>query len=278
MAFAALAFTPATAPSGEIVVPLRVQDRNNMMLVDCKVDGVPCTLIFDTGATHTSLDRTFAARALPDSKTEDVVVAGETNVRDKPVSVRVKTLSVGGAEFGGFSVMSVNLGHLSGTVGTKVDGVLGMNVISRVPCLLSAGTGKVVFNPSESRLEGFGQKVRSASPDPLEIAFGMRNRSGRFAILVDSGASFTFMNSRHWPKAEGDVDLGASDVNGKGAMKATRGATAPLQLGTPIEITPLVGDDAPDCIGADTLKRYDMLIEAPFARFRALKLPHIGGC
>ena len=268
---AAKAFTPAGAPTAEIVVPLRVIERNNMMIVSAKVDGAPCALLFDTGATHTSLDASFASKVLTNSTPVEVAIAGDTNVKSRPVALKVAELEIGEAKFTDFSVMSVDLGHLPKSVGEPVVGVLGMNVISRVPTLLSAGSGRVVFNPGVNERNGFARPVRSASPDPLEIVFGIRKGGKPFPVLVDSGASMTFMNAAHWPRGTNNVAIAASDVNGSSGLNAAPGERAELPLGIPVEIFPMVGDSVPDCIGADTLKRYDMLMEAPFVSFRKFR-------
>lgn len=273
VASAAHAFSPKGAPDAEVRVPLRVLPGNNMMLVAATVNGTPCSLLFDTGATHTSLDSAFAAKALAGVSPKEVVISGDTNVKDRPVSLEVESLTVGDAKFTGFSVMSVNLSHLTPSIGAQVDGVLGMNVISCVPVLVSAGGGEVVFNPGEPRKQGFGNALKSVSPDPLEIMFGLRLRGRPVPILVDSGASMSFMNSKNWPKGTNDVSMASTDANGRSGMSASLGAKAVLPLGTSVEFQPFVSDSAPDCIGADVLKRYDMLLEAGTVRFRSFNAP-----
>ena len=81
-------FLPETAPTNDTPVAVRVLG-NNMPIVRGEVDGKPCTLLFDTGATHTTLDKGFVERELKDHKIEKVVLAGVTNVEEKRAGLSV---------------------------------------------------------------------------------------------------------------------------------------------------------------------------------------------
>ena len=105
-------FLPETAPTNDTHVAVRVLG-NNMPIVRGEVDGKPCTLLFDTGATHTTLDRGFVERELKEHKLEKVVLAGVTNVEGLPSLVHAGSFKVGVAEFGDFDVMVLDISHFS---------------------------------------------------------------------------------------------------------------------------------------------------------------------
>ena len=262
-------FLPAGAPTNEVRVAVRVLE-NNMPLVDCLVDGRPCTLLFDTGATHTTLGRAFVARELPDRKLEKVVLGGETNVEGAPSLFRVASLKVDAAEFSDFDMMALDLSHLPSGIGAKVDGVLGMNVIGRVPVMVSLGSREAFFLPARRRLGGFTNSVARVMSDPLSIALVATLGARRFGVIVDSGATFSFLGQdTGWPASEERAGISATDVNGSGSELAPRrGRPGELLLGIPLSLSPMIVPEPMNRVGADALLRYDMLVFRRGVAFR----------
>lgn len=91
----------------QVVVPLVVCEPTHMLLVEGSLDGTPCTLVFDTGATHTSFDEEFIAKALPEAHPEPVMLAGTSNANFVPKIAMSKTLKVGEVAFEGYPVMAI---------------------------------------------------------------------------------------------------------------------------------------------------------------------------
>ena len=254
-------FLPETAPTNDTPVAVRVLG-NNMPLVRGEVDGKACTLLFDTGATHATLDRGFVERELKGRKLEKVVLAGVTNVEGLPSLMHVDSLKVGAAEFCDFDVMVLDIAHLHEGIGEKIDGVLGMNVIGRVMTLVSLGGGEVVFSPRRERLDGFTNAVARAASDPFSIDLKARYGEKEIPLIVDSGASMTFLGRDFgWPVTDEKAEISAADVNGLGnAMRPVVGREGVLTLGIPLSIRPMVVAEPMNRIGADTLLKYDLLI------------------
>jgi len=272
-AFSGDPYLPASAPTNDVAVAVRVLG-NNMPIVRGEVDGKPCTLLFDTGATHTTLDRGFVERELKGRKIEKVVLAGVTNVEGLPSLVHAGSFKVGEAEFRDFDVMVLDLSHLPKGIGEGVDGVVGMNVIGRVMTLVSLGAGEAVFAPARSRLAGFTNAVERAMSDPFSIALRAGYGEMSIPLIVDSAASMTFLGRETgWPATDERVSLSATDVNGNGSGIAPAvGKPGELSLGIPVSIKPMVVAEPMNRIGADTLLKYDLLIGWRRVAFR----PHLG--
>ena len=276
-------FVPRSAPTNEVRVAVYVRPGNRMPLVECTVDGRRATMIFDTGAAHTTLDVGFVARELPGHALQKVAMVGSTNVERQPSLVHAASLNVGAAEFADFDLMALDLSHLRKSVGARVDGIIGMNVIGRTMTLVSLGSGEVVFAPVRTRLAGFEKpvdRVRQAAfggrPDPFSIDIDAEYNGRRLPLFVDSASSITVVEQASaWPAADKEVEIDAADVNSGGSeVKSRRGEPGEIMAGVPLRLEPeVVPDgvlyrDGRGRIGADTLLRYDMLVGASRVAFR----------
>lgn len=276
-------FVPRSAPTNEVRVAVDVRPGNRMPLVECTVDGRPATMIFDTGASHTTLDVGFVARELLGRALQKVAMVGSTNVERQPSLVHAASLNVGEAEFADFDLMALDLSHLRKSVGARVDGIIGMNVIGRTMTLVSLGSGEVVFAPVRTRLAGFEKpvdRVRQAAfggrPDPFSIDIDAEYNGRRLPLFVDSASSITVVEQASaWPAADKEVEIDAADVNSGGnGVKSRRGEPGEIMAGVPLRLEPeVVPDgvlyrDGRGRIGADTLLRYDMLVGASRVAFR----------
>ena len=265
-------FLPKGAPKAPASAALRILPGKNMAFVTAALDGCECTLLFDTGATHTTFDIGFMKREFPKKQLGDVALAGVTNVEGAPKVFHADSLKVGEAEFMDFDVMALDIAHLVPGIGVKIDGVLGMNVIGRVPSLTSFGAAKVVFAPSGADCAGFGEGIARFRGDAMSVAVVPALGERKFGLIVDSAASFTFLDkSLGWPSTGEPVNLGAVDVNGGAAMAAERGRKGKLKLGIDVEMAPLLVGAPMNRIGADTLLAYDMLVDLAQVRFRKFR-------
>lgn len=267
-------FWAEKAPTNEVRVALNVLQGRNMPMVGAKINGVDCTLLLDTGATHTTFNLDFVKKCVPDAKLEPVLLAGETNVAGAPSYFKVDSLDLGDARFENFGAMALDLSHLPAAMGVKVDGILGMNTIGRVPMALSLKNGFVVFCPGEAAKEGFDKTTLRYRGDPMSIML-LAVKDGRsFGVIVDSGASMTFLrNSTGWPTTGEQAEFPAVDVNGQTGLAPQKGVRGPLTVGRNLAITisPLVVDAADPSmnrIGSDVLLEYDMLVDGFTVSFR----------
>ena len=262
-------FWAATAPRKECRVRLKLLPRNNMPLVEGEVDGAKGTFLLDTGATHTTFDLSFVKKNLPQAKLTPVALMAESNVEGAPRYMRVKSMKLGTAEFCDFGAMALDISHLHASIGSKVDGILGMSTVGRVPCIVSFGAGEVVFAPGKESLAGFGRPVQRSLSDPMSVLLPVKFGERTVEVLVDSGASFTFLSrDTGWPTTGEAANVPAVDINGKAALAPLVGKKGVLPVGDGIEVSPLVVAAPMNRIGSDVLKGYDMLIAGRYVSFR----------
>ena len=266
-------FIPKGAPETQTVVRVSVLKGKNMPLVKAKLDGRDCTLLFDTGATHTTIDIAFVRRELKGAKLEKVALGGMTNVEGAPMLFHAASLQIGGAEFRDFDIMALDLSGLGPGIGTKVDGIAGMNVIGATPFLLSLGEGRAVFRPDEKERAGFKEGIARYADDAMSVAMTPVYGGRKFGLIVDSAASLTFLDkSLGWPSTGEKEELGAVGVNGGSGIGCERGKRGCLGLGMEVEIEPRLVPQHVNCIGADALLRYDMLVDSESVRFRRCRV------
>ena len=267
-------FWAASAPTNEVRVAMEVLEGRNMPLVKAKLNGVELIMLLDTGATHTTFDLSFVKRAMPDAELKPVMLVGDSNVEGVPSYFQVGSLEVGGAKFGDFGAMALNLSHLPSAIGAKIDGILGMNTIGRVPVLISLSKGEVVFCPGEEARKGFEKWTTRFPGDPMSIVLKAVNDGKAFGMIVDSGASMTFLlAATGWQTIGEKADFPAVDINGSTGLAPQRGVPGRLVVGgeLALEIAPLVvesRDPSMNRIGSDTLRRYDMLVDGFAVSFR----------
>jgi hypothetical protein len=202
------------------------------------------------------------------------MLMGDSNVEGAPVYFQAESLEIGGAKFGDFGAMALNLSHLPASMGVKVDGILGMNTIGRVPFVLSLSKGEVVFCPGEEARKGFDKWTTRFPGDPMSIMLKAVNDGKAFGMIVDSGASMTFLlSATGWPTTGEKADFSAIDINGSTGLAPQRGESGRLVVGRDLalEISPLVVDSrdpSMNRIGSDTLRRYDMIVDGFKVSFR----------
>lgn len=242
---------------------LEVQPQNGMPLVEAEVDGVKCTLLVDTGASHTTLDLGFVTNRLAQVELREVELVGNTNVAMAPKFAGVSKLKIGETILEVEGMMVLDLGHLSASVGKRVDGILGMNHLRQRPCLISLKRGEIKWNPEEAETEGFRQvRVRPRGMTYEILAIGPDGK--RMALLVDTGSSFTFVSSALWEEGEDEVRLGATDVNARTDLKLKRGKKGKIGCGGNLSLTiePIISaDDFHNQLGADVFKNVDILLK-----------------
>lgn len=264
-------FVPRRAPDAPGRAELKVS-HGNMLFVNCELNGKPCVMLFDTGATHTTFDLSFIKREFPDTPMRQVMDTGDTNVNQNPFVFNVGTLKVGEAEFADFSAMAIDLGGLGRMADGKLVGVLGMNVIGASRTLVSLGKSEVVFGLGEEAREGFkNPAVRRNDRFDFTILLVSDCGKGNFPLIIDTGSTWTFLQRDcGWPASTNEFSMTARDINGASALKPVVGEKGMLNLRphAEIEISPLLVPQPLNRIGSDTLRKYDLLIEPGAVGFR----------
>lgn len=258
-------------------VPLRIHSANNLQTLQATLNGKPCTLLFDTGASHTTFNAAFIASALPDLPRQPLILPGQTNVRQRPDIISVKALQLGNTTLCDFYAMVLPLDHLSRAVGTPIDGILGTNSIAYAPCLISLRQAAVTWAPAPESLPERLAKAPTLpiAPEraplaPITLLARREPEGATCPLLLDSGSSYTFLPTFFWPAAEETLALAATNVNASNQKRYQRGQPGSLLLGDcALPVTPLLTDQDHHQIGADLLANYDLFVDF---RLRILKV------
>lgn len=106
----------------EITIPLkRVQ---NLFLIEATIDSIHGNFIFDTGAPHLVLNKTY----FRNGKRSESNTYGITGGGDNVMNTKVDSLSLGDLYFTKVDADIVNLGHIEDARGVKILGLLGANL------------------------------------------------------------------------------------------------------------------------------------------------------
>lgn len=243
-------------------VELIVQPHNGMALVEGLVDGTSCTLLVDTGASHTTLDLGFVTNRLAGAALREVELVGRTNVASAPKFVETKALTIGEMTFKTEGLMALDLSHLSGAVGRRVDGILGMNHLRETPCILSLKRKTLTWNPPRAEYARFiPLNVRDCGTT-FEV-LTTTPTGARVALLVDTGSTFSFLDEALWPAAEEEVKMSAADVNQRAEAAFKRGKSSEIACGDGVLITLspiLTPEKGRNQLGYDVFREHDLLI------------------
>ena len=166
-----------------ILLPVHVNDRG------------PFDFILDTGA-GTSLLSTELAKDL------DLKIIGSRDGQSAggKVSVslaKVDSLAVGETKLNDVDIGVVDLGHISKTIGAKIDGDLGYNFLKHFRVTIDYRAGELRLEDPK-RLESFARgaqteiPIRLANPaKPLILVDIYANGRGPFQFAIDTGTSTT---------------------------------------------------------------------------------------
>ena len=266
----------------EVVVPCET-DSCGHPFVRCRVNGVDCTLLVDTGCAHTSLEPEFVKRAFGKDailqKKNTFVFTNVDACRDSgTISVfHVGSFQMAGKDFGSFDALVKG----DGIDGCALDGVLGLYVLGHKPTIVSLGDKKLVFNAKD--LNGFKFYtlgiIRDSTYGGLCSFFGIVNGKPR-PFLLDTGGSDTIVDGDDgWECVPGtESELTLLDTNGYYKPKAVCGKpTVVPSCGLDVRLEePLVLFGVPEnrkknFLGRDTLKNYDLLVMSPLFSVRPSK-------
>lgn len=250
-------------------VALTIHPGNRLQTLQAELDGVPCTLLFDTGASHTTFNLAFLQRAFPDLVLSPLPMGGTTNIRKQPMAFVAKRLRLGNTTLRDFAAVALALDHLSAAIGTPIDGILGVNAMAYAPFRLSLKRATVTWSAQlpEAPEAAALTVLPAASPiAPLTLALPLTDPEGRtrmLPLLLDSGSTYTFLPRAQWPQSGERLALATADVNAAAAAQVCRGQPARLALarGQTLHLSPLLTESDRVQLGADFLLAHDLLCD-----------------
>ena len=271
---------PAVSITDLKPVKLERDAHSKLLVAQCTVNGVPCNLIVDTAASHTTFDIKFIKKNFPGLPLEDVQIAPGSNVRAAPRLFAMRSFSMGGLHIKNFFGLAMDLTPLQKDMQVKIDGILGINYLGFSPFLLSVRNASLQFL-ERSRFPQH-MKPLDVERDPSGIFYIRCSRGGdTFPLALDSGSSLSMAPLKQWP-ADPDgnqLTTKATDINGHigdyTVMKM--GIPSTLRMGPDFQMDGLsfavTGTGGRYQIGVDTFQHFDIIIDAPQGEVFALP-PH----
>lgn len=230
----------------------------------------PVKMLFDTGATHTTLDVDFVKEAFPDVILHPLAVPN-SNVRQQVYIFKVPSLTIGTTTVGDFYMMATDLKNLAVQMKVPVRGIVGLNVMQHKPFLLSLGTNSVIWSPKQDA--GFVDLPKPLGA-PERVFMPVRTPKGvTVHLLLDSGASYSFIPEEAWEASDKPLLLSTTDVNSTQARQFMYGVEAPMDFGgVAPKVVPIVlakGSNRPSLLGADILSLIDLYVDVPNQTLKA---------
>jgi len=163
------------------------------------INGQPANLLVDTGASHVMLDADTAASfgIKPSQRGPRYIRFNEINGQELPLGF-AQNLRAGGMNFGSTLVTLRESSHPSAG-GTRVDGVLGLDLLTRHKAVINCRTKFIFFKVDQARkmqlssvasMEKFVKiPLRREESGALTVPCSVHGQPAR--LLVDTGAFIT---------------------------------------------------------------------------------------
>ncbi len=171
----------------------------NKMIMPVHINGQPANLLVDTGASHVMLDADDATSfgIKPSQRGVRYIRFSEINGQELPLGF-AQNLTAGSMSFGSILVTLRNSSY-SGVGNAHVDGVLGLDILSRYKAVINCRTKLVFFKVDQARQmhlsstassENFIRiPLRKEENGALTVPCSIRGQPAR--LLVDTGAFIT---------------------------------------------------------------------------------------
>jgi predicted aspartyl protease len=204
----------------------------NKMIMPVHINGQPASLLVDTGASHVMLDADAAASfgVKPSQRGLRYIRFSEINGQELPLGF-AQNLTAGSMSFGSILVTLRNSSY-SSAGSAHVDGVLGLDILSRYKAVINCRTKLVFFKTDQARqmhltsiasAEKFARiPLRREESGALTVPCSVHGQPAR--LLVDTGAFITTFHEA-FLKSRG-IPLEATQVSAHFARGTTRKISA----------------------------------------------------
>jgi len=271
--FQCVAAANAGEASGASPAPAMRQDANCRQTVAvCRVNGTPLLMMLDTGASHTVLHTGSAAKLRGAAKVDTSAMQIRGNAQQQPELLLVD-IEAGGSSFPRSLVLALDLRGVRSMMHEKIDGILGMDILSRLSFTINQQQGSCWGTPST---------VGQAKPIPMQ---GYRDAFGRLVAtvhcqgkpveaLLDTGCTVSQFPAAAWPtEASKSHAVRVGDVNAARTVSkpmAKRGDLELAQGAAQKDLQPSIcAEGEPALLGMDALHDF-ALIHTPAGGFRLL--------
>ena len=174
----------------------------NKMIMSARINGQRANLLVDTGSSQVILNAAAAASfgIKPSQGSLRYIRFTQINGQELPVGF-AQNLTAGGMRFGG-TLVTLRESRHSDTGGTPVDGVLGLDVLTRHKAVINCRTKLIFFKVDQSRQmdlssvaseEKFTRiPLRKERNGALTVPCSIRGQPAR--LFVDTGAFLTIFH------------------------------------------------------------------------------------
>lgn len=229
--------------------------RCKQVLVTALVNGKPMRMMLDTGASHTVLHDESAAKLENATWIDTSRIMFKGNSKQRP-KMLIAALEVGPGVSPQHPVMVVSLAAVRSMMAEKIDGIVGMDLLSSLPFTFdlrnnelywgAPGKGSLVPIPGER--DAFGRlfaKLKCGGND--------------FSLLLDTGSSVTRIFKKDWaPGIAGEITAHVGNVDTAARQKMTEGKPGKIEIAPGVElkeVSPLICDETEHAIlGMDALE------------------------
>ncbi len=173
------------------VLPLKLY-RHHMIVVQGSIGSLEKrNLVIDTGAYPSIIDRAVAEKLQLFGHAEELDVVNQTVKR---IAVVVPSVAVGGIQVSGQHFLVDDLSAVSRELGVRIDGLIGLDVLSRRSFRIDYAAKKIYFGP-------VAPLPFSAPLEVIDAKFCLRLQAGRGALhlLIDTGAENTLLFGSRLP-------------------------------------------------------------------------------
>jgi predicted aspartyl protease len=187
--------------SGSLIKPAVAQSHNvdGTFLVEARINGDLATLLIDTGAERSSLDRKFAQRI--GLRPVEVVNIQRPDSEDRTEVVVVTDLDIQSVHSSNIKMTTDDLAASSGALGAHIDGVLGNDILRKSWVTLDYSTGSVTFGPLSATHHGVPTKLLR-----IENRYFVHSSSDGISLtfLLDTGTNFSALSNSGWSRLNQD--------------------------------------------------------------------------
>ena len=259
--------------SGTLIMPADAQSHNvdGTFLVDARVNGYPASLMLDTGAEHSLLDRDFAQRL----GLRPVAVA---NIQtpyssDKTEIMLVNDLDIQSIHSNDLKVMTDDLAASSVALGVHIDGALGNDLLRKFTVTLDYSAGSVRFDRTSIVHHGIPIKLGRIE----NRFFAHLNFDGvPLMLLLDTGTNFSTLSQSGWEKlnqkktalslVDGVRTSGTSATSKlvcvhEMAIGGTSYQNLPMRVQPPTSVGFFADPDVDGLLGSDFLRQFVVVLD-----------------
>jgi predicted aspartyl protease len=188
-------------------------NASDVVCVTAFANGRQGLFVLDTGCPFTVLNRDYV-RDLDLTPWSVAKSSFEWNVTGYLGLTRLDSLTVGDDTFEKFAVFVIDMSHFTKKLGTRLDGIIGMNILGLTGCAVSLDKGWASLDPSEHR----GRSVPITREDG-DIWMDVQLNGRSLRMRVDTGGNVTHVKATDFDllATTGEVSTlrnALADING----------------------------------------------------------------